>query len=236
MGQIVEFPSNGSTARGYLALPEGPGPGVVVIQEWWGLVGHIKDVANRLAREGFVALAPDLYHGREAAEPDQARKLAMDLELEQAARDMAGAVDFLLAHPSVEPKRIGAVGFCMGGSLTLVLATRKPISAASPFYGIPSSVSDYSGLAGPVLLHLAEHDANQNPKREGLERAVREAGQDIEVHVYPGTHHGFFNDTSDVYEPDAAAEAWARTVAFFRQHLGSPQPGSGPLSPAPPGV
>ncbi len=224
MGQIVEFPSNGSTARGYLALPEGSWPGVVVIQEWWGLVDHIKDVADRFAREGFVALAPDLYHGREATEPDDARKMAMDLELEDAARDMSGAATFLIEHPRVEPKRLGAVGFCMGGSLALYLAANGSIAAASPFYGIPSYVSDYSGLSGPVLLHLAEHDQGQNPKREGLERAVREAGQDIEVHVYPGTHHGFFNDTTDQYDPEAAARAWARTVAFLRQHLGGPGP------------
>ncbi|MDP9341173.1 MAG: dienelactone hydrolase family protein [Actinomycetota bacterium] len=219
MGQIVEFPSNGSSAQGYLALPEGTGPGLVVIQEWWGLVDHIKDVADRFAQEGFVALAPDLYHGKATAEPDEARKLAMDLELEDAARDMSGAVEFLIEQPRVEPKRLGAVGFCMGGSLALFLATQGRIDAAVPFYGIPSYVSDYAGLAGPVLLHLAEHDQTQNPRRDGLERAVREAGQDIEVHVYPEAHHGFFNDTTDAYDPEAGAEAWSRTVAFFRTNL-----------------
>jgi len=224
MGEIVEFPSNGSIAQGYLALPEGTGSGVVVIQEWWGLVDHIKDVADRLAREGFVALAPDLYHGREAGEPDQARKMAMDLELEDAARDMSGAVHFLLEHPRVEPKRLGAVGFCMGGSLALYLAAQGRITAVAPFYGIPSYVSDYAALAGPVLLHLAEHDEGQNPRREGLERAVRKAGQDIEVHVYAGTHHAFFNDTTDAHEADAAAQAWSRTLRFFRQNLGGPEP------------
>lgn len=226
MGGTVEFPSNGSTAQGYLAVPEGTGPGVVVIQEGWGLVDHIvdvadrfADVADRFAAEGFVALAPDLYHGRVAAEPDDARKLVMELELEDAARDMSGAAAFLLGHPRVQPKRVGAVGFCMGGSLALYLAVDGPIDAAVPFYGIPSYVSDYSGLGGPVLLHLAEHDRGQNPKREGLERAVREAGQDIEVHVYQGTHHGFFNDASDEYEAGAARAAWNRTIAFFRRYL-----------------
>ena len=224
MGEIVEFASNGSTTRGYLARPQGNGLGVVVIQEWWGLVDHIKDVADRLAGEGFVSLAPDLYHGRAAEEPDQARKMAMDLEVEEAARDMSGAVQLLLEHPRVEPKRLGAVGFCMGGSLALYLAAQGRIAAVASFYGIPSYVSDYTGLVGPVLLHLAEHDQTQNPRREGLERAVREAGQDIEVHVYPGAHHGFFNDTTDAHDPHAAAQAWSRTLGFFRQNLGDPEP------------
>src|SRR5881628_3549619 len=126
-GSMVEFTSNGSKTAGYLATPAaGKGPGVLVLQEWWGLVGHIKEVCDRFAGEGFTALAPDLYHGVKAKEPDEAAKLMMALDLEGAARDMAGAVDFLAGHEAVRGRGVGVVGFCMGGGLALWLATLRP--------------------------------------------------------------------------------------------------------------
>lgn len=220
MGEIVEFPSNGSTCSGYLAA-RGAGPGVVVIQEWWGLVDHIKDVCDRFAAEGFVALAPDLYHGRSTKEPDEAGKMMMALRTDDAARDMAGAVGFLLEHERVRPKKVGVTGFCMGGALTLHLSTVSPVAAAAPFYGIPSGDPDWSRLAGPVLFHVAEHDEWVSPsKANELAEGLRALGKDVELHVYPGTHHAFFNDTRpDVYDPEAARLAWDRTLAFFRRHL-----------------
>ncbi|MGH2812330.1 MAG: dienelactone hydrolase family protein, partial [Actinomycetota bacterium] len=129
MGEILEFPSNGKTCSGYFSAPSSPGPGVVVIQEWWGLVPHIKEVADRFAGEGFVALAPDLYGGEATQEPDEANKKMMDLKLEQAARDLSGAVDYLRNHDQVNPKKVGSVGFCMGGALSIWLATIKPVDA-----------------------------------------------------------------------------------------------------------
>src|SRR5438552_5825365 len=121
MGEMVEFPSNGTSAEGYLATPAGgSGPGVVVIQEWWGLVPHIKDVADRFAAAGFVALAPDLYHGESTTEPDEAGKKMMAMNIEKAAKDMSGAVD-AVAERSSNAAKIGVVGFCMGGGLALLL-------------------------------------------------------------------------------------------------------------------
>src|SRR5688500_19098918 len=116
MGDMVEFPSNGGTGRGYFATPEaGAGPGLIVIQEWWGLVPHIKDVCDRFAGEGFTALAPDLYHGESTTEPDEAGKLMMALNLEQAAKDMGGAIDYLESSDKVRGDGVGVIGFCMGG-------------------------------------------------------------------------------------------------------------------------
>src|SRR5580698_10898526 len=130
MGETVEFPSNGSTAGGYLAIPgSGSGPGVIVIQEWWGLVDHIRDVCDRFAAAGFVALAPDLYHGVTVAEPDEAGKAMMALKMDQAARDMSGAVDAVLQRSTGD--HVGVIGFCMGGGLALVLATQRPDAVAA---------------------------------------------------------------------------------------------------------
>src|SRR5947207_12757227 len=114
MGEIVEFPSNGTTGQGYLATPEGGGPGIVVIQEWWGLVPHIKDVCDRLAADGFTALAPDLFHGASTTEPDEAGKLAQSLKLDEAGRDIAGAVRWLAEGDRTTGSRVGIVGFCLG--------------------------------------------------------------------------------------------------------------------------
>ncbi len=227
MGHIVEFPSNGHGASGYLAVPEsGPGPGVVVIQEWWGLVPHITEVCDRFAAEGFVALAPDLYHGESTTEPDEAGKLMMALNLERAAQDMSGAVDHLLAHEAVAGDRVGVTGFCMGGGLTLVAACHRPeaFGAAVPWYGLipwPDAEPDWSALQAPVLGHYAENDTFFTPDaaRE-LEAKLEGMGKDVTIHVYPGADHAFFNDTRpEVHHPEHAATAWSRTLDFLRQNL-----------------
>ena len=163
---MVEFASNGGTAKGYLA--DGGGPGIVVIQEWWGLVPHVQDVAERFAAEGFTALAPDLYHGEEATEPDEAGKLMMAMNIEEAAKDMSGAVDFLrerTGHDSV-----GVVGFCMGGGLALVLACLRPdaVKAVAPFYGVipwPSAQPDWTRLDAKVEGHFAVHPGQRAQMR-----------------------------------------------------------------------
>src|SRR5580698_2822421 len=129
MGELIEFDSNGDKASGYLAVPpSGQGPGVIVIQEWWGLVPHIKEVADRFAAEGFVALAPDLYHGRQVTEPDEAGKEMMALQMPKATKDMSGAVDELLTRSTGD--HVGVVGFCMGGGLALLLAAARPDAVA----------------------------------------------------------------------------------------------------------
>lgn len=221
-GTMVHFPANGGTTSGYLATPaSGKGPGVIVIQEWWGLVGHIKQVADRFAAEGFSALAPDLYHGQTASEPDTAGKLFMALNIAQAEKDLRGAARFLAGHSSTA--RLGAVGFCMGGQLALFAGTLNPnVGAVVNFYGIhPNVKPDYTRLSGPVLGLFAEKDGFVTPKvaRE-VDAAIKAAGKPSEIHIYPNVDHAFFNDERpDVYNREAAEDAWRRTLAFFRQHL-----------------
>ncbi|MGH3833667.1 MAG: dienelactone hydrolase family protein, partial [Pseudonocardiaceae bacterium] len=165
--QNVTFESDGSTGYGYLALPKsGRGPGVVVIQEWWGLTSHIADVANRLAAEGFVALAPDLYGGTTTHDAAEAGKLMRDLPVGQAARDLGGAVDYLLGHEAVTSSQLGAVGFCMGGGFVLVLAAQQgdKIGAAVPFYGVlGEEYPGFANLSAPVLGHFGERDEFVSP-------------------------------------------------------------------------
>jgi carboxymethylenebutenolidase len=220
MGEMVEFASNGSTATGYLAIPEGGiGPGVVVIQEWWGLVPHIKEVADRYAAEGFVALAPDLYHGRSTTEPDEANKLLMNMQMEQAARDMSGAVTYLRGRDEVRPKKIGVTGFCAGGGLALKLAAIAPVDAVAPYYSffVPE---DAEAIDVPMQGHYAEHDPSTE-KAAPLFEKMKAEGRDAEMFVYPGTEHAFYNDhRPDVHDPGASELAWERTLAFFRKHLG----------------
>ena len=224
-GEMVRFPSNGREAEGYLATPvSGSGPGVIVIQEWWGLVPHIKDICDRLAGEGFVALAPDLYHGATTTEPDEAGKLMMALKMDQAANDMSGAVDYLAGLDAATGDTIGSVGYCLGGGLSLFLASLKPqIGACVVYYGVlPGAQPDLSKIQGPVLGHFAENDQFASPaSARELERSLRSLGKEVEFHVYPGTDHAFFNDTRpDVYKAEAATLSWERTLAFYRQHLG----------------
>jgi carboxymethylenebutenolidase len=202
---------------------------VVVIQEWWGLVDHIKDVADRFAAEGFVALAPDLYHGESASntEPDEAARLLMALRIDQAARDMAGAVDALLAMPETTGDGVGVVGFCAGGGLALYLATVKPeVAAVVSYYGFPPHDAewDLSAVKGAVLGHYAEHDDFANRElADRIEGELRDAGVNVTFHHHPGTSHAFFNDSRpQVHDRDAAELSWRRTVDFLRQTLGSP--------------
>jgi carboxymethylenebutenolidase len=224
-GREIEFTSDGEHARGYLALPSsGRGPGVIVIQEWWGLVPHIRDVCDRLAREGFVALAPDLYRGESTGDPDVASRLMMDLEIPRAARDLDGAVAALLNHEAVDGSKVGAIGFCMGGQLALFAAARnRRIGAVGDFYGIHPNVSlDLSGLEAPVLGIFAERDQFVTPDAAGkLQSDLESAGKRAHFSIYPGVDHGFFNETRpDVYDASAATRAWSELLAFLRAELG----------------
>jgi carboxymethylenebutenolidase len=229
MGELVEFPSNGATGGGYLApASEGAGLGVLVIQEWWGLVDHIVDVCDRFAGEGFTALAPDLYHGRTIPnrEPDEAAKAEMALDLERAARDLSGAVDFLQTHSAVRGHGVGVVGFGMGGGLALWLATLRPdaVRAVVPFYGIApkGAEPDWSALTAAVEGHYAEHDDLANPEAvAAFDERLRDLGKEVRIFTYPGTGHAFFNDTRpEVYDDDSARQAWVRTLEFLRAKLG----------------
>jgi carboxymethylenebutenolidase len=227
MGELVDFPSNGHSASGYLAIPEsGSGPGVIVIQEWWGLVPHIKDVCDRFAAEGFAALAPDLYHGTTTTEPDEAGKLMMALNVDQAARDMGGAIDVLKGHEAVTSAGVGVTGYCMGGGLALVLAARRPddVVACAPYYGLipwEGAQPDWSQVQAPVRGHFAENDSFFTPDAaRALEQALRALGKDATIEIHPGAGHAFFNDTRpEAYHETEAARAWADTIAFFRETI-----------------
>jgi carboxymethylenebutenolidase len=223
-GETVQFASNGGRTEGYLSVPEqGKGAGVVVLQEWWGLVPHIRDVCDRFAAEGFVALAPDLYHGRATTSPDEAGKMMMALDIERAEQDLRGAIQFLLAHPSVAGEKVGTVGFCMGGALSLYAASKnEQVGACVVFYGVhPHVEPDLERLRAPVLGLFAERDSSVPPASvRQLERRLNELGKPNEMHVYPGADHAFFNDTRpEVYKPDAARDAWQRALNFFRVNL-----------------
>ena len=224
-GEMVKFPSNGHECEGYLAKPSsGKGPGVVVIQEWWGLNDNIKNVADRLADEGFVALAPDLYHGKKTAEPDEAMKLMMAMNIDQAGKEIMGSVDYLAGLDAATGDKVGSIGFCMGGGLSLYLATLKPqVGACVIYYGvIPGAAPDLSKIQGAVLGHYAENDDFASPaSARDLEMKLKSLGKEVEFHIYPGTHHGFFNDTRpDVHDAKASQLTWERTLAFYRKHLG----------------
>jgi carboxymethylenebutenolidase len=229
MAEMVTFPSNGGQAEGYLAVPEsGSGPGVVVIQEWWGLNQQIKEVCDRYAGEGFVALAPDLYRGTEVSlqEPDEAAKMMMALNIEQAAKDMVGAIDYLQGHDAVTSDGIGATGYCIGGGLALWLATLRPdvVKAVVPYYGIipwPAAQPDYSKLQAAVQGHYAENDDFANPETvRKLEEELKGHGARVEFFVYPGVGHAFTNHhRPEVFHEEHSRVAWDRTVAFFRENL-----------------
>ena len=223
--ELLRAARNGQQAEGYLATPaSGRGPGVVVIQEWWGLNDNIKNICDRLAGEGFVALAPDLYHGVVVAEPDAATKQMMALKMDQVAKEIAGAVDYLAGLDAATGSKVGSVGYCLGGGLSLYLASLKPqVGACVIYYGmLPGAQPDLSRLQAPVLGHYAENDQFASPAAaRDLEGQLKSAGKQVEFHIYPGTDHAFFNDTRpDVYNAEAARLSWERTLAFFRRHLG----------------
>jgi carboxymethylenebutenolidase len=223
MGERVSFKTNGATTPGYLAQSARPGPGIIVIQEWWGLVPHIERVADRFAAEGFVALAPDLYHGRTTKSPDEAGKLMMSLRIDEAARDLAGAIAYLKSLPSVTGPPVGTIGFCMGGALSLFAAAgNDDVGACVIFYGVhPNIKPDLPALRAPVLGFFGGKDTTVPPSAVAdLDRRLTEAGKPHAFHTYPHVTHAFFNDDRpEVHDPAAAKDAWEKTIAFFRREL-----------------
>jgi len=230
MGTMVEFASNGSTAAGYLATPEGgSGPGVIVVQEWWGLDSGITEMADRLAAAGFVALAPDLYHGELAGhtEMDKAGELMQSMPPDRAGRDMSGAVDYLADHDATTGDGIGVMGFCMGGMLTFVLAALRPdkVKAAVPFYGFPQGDDqpDYSRISAAIQGHMAEHDDFFPPDAaKALEARLQELGKDVTLTVHPGAGHAFMapHNALGTQDQDLYDQIWPQVTAFLHEHLG----------------
>jgi carboxymethylenebutenolidase len=226
VGEIIEYASNGSNAQGYVAGSDRGGPGVIVIQEYWGLVDQITRTCDRLAAEGFTALAPDLYHGTKVplTEPDEAAKEMMALSMDVTAKDLNGTVDELIRRSGRD--RVGVIGFCMGGGLALVLGTQRPdaVAAVVTAYGLipwPDAAPDYSKLNARVLGHFGDNDDFFTPDaaRE-LEGQIKQRSKDVEFHIYAGAGHAFFNeDRPEAYNQAAAELLWQRTLAFFRQTL-----------------
>jgi len=209
---------------GYLALPEtSNGIGLIVIQEWWGLVPHIKAVVDRFAAAGYVALAPDLYKGTTTQSPDEAQRLFMALNIEQSAQELETAIDYLLKQPAVKIKKLGVVGFCMGGQLALLTATTSQhVGAVVDFYGVhPNVHPDFSKLTAPVLGLFGANDDFVPPTTvRQLEAVIQQAGGSIESHSYPNAGHAFFNDSRpEAYNAEAATDAWQRLLAFLPQAL-----------------
>ena len=223
MGQRIEFPSDGHTCQGFLATPaSGKGGAVVVIQEYWGLVPHIEDVVERFAKEGFLAVAPDLSHGNIAKSPDDAGKMAMELDADRAQKEIAGAGAYLLKRPECRSKTYGVIGFCMGGGLAQYDATRdRNVGAAMSFYGGFKKVGmQWDNLRAPLFLIYGENDKGV-PADQGreLEKKLKAMGKDVTLKVYPSAGHAFFNDTRPAYNPEAAKDSWKKALDFFRKNI-----------------
>ncbi len=227
---MVHYPSNGVTVRAYLVTPQTKEkrPAIIVVQEWWGLNDHIKDIARRFAAEGYVAIAPDLYSRFQNevvpnSNPKRAGELMGQLKQEDGLKDLNATVNYLKTVPGVDAARIGVTGFCMGGSYALMLpCVNNEIKAAVPFYGqVPNPDTPLQKLACPVLYIYGEEDGwITKADVQRLAAALKKYNKPGEIKTYPGAPHAFFNDTrKDVYKPAEAKDAWARTLAFFKQHL-----------------
>ena len=226
-GNHIKFSADGKSGSGYIAIPEsGTGPAIIVIQEWWGLVGHITDIVDRFAAAGFVALAPDLYHGQAASEPDEAKKLMMELEIPLAGEEIVSAAKYLLSMKNTTSEHVGVVGFCMGGSLAIWSATLSDLITATVGFYPGSSwerhAPQWAAYADKeCLIHCAEGDGTS--AAAGIQEALTEingAGGKATAFDYPGTQHAFFNnDRAQVYDEVPAKLAWARTINFFAQKL-----------------
>lgn len=223
-GREIQIESEDGEFAAYVATPaSGHGPGLVVLQEWWGLVPQIRDVCDRLARAGFVAMAPDLYRGESTTDPDEAGRLMMELEIERAGRDLGATVEVLRRDPATDGAKIGCIGFCMGGQLALYAACLRPeIAAVVDCYGVHPNVSlDLEACRAKVLGVFAEND-DFIPASDvrALEQALSGAGVDAKVLTYIGVQHAFLNDARpDVFDAETAAEAWRDIETFLEAEL-----------------
>jgi carboxymethylenebutenolidase len=222
----VEYdsPEGSGKVRAYLARPAGAKgklPAVLVVHENRGLNPHIADVARRLALEGFLTLAPDALSplGGYPGDEDKAREAFAKLDQAKTREDFVAAAHFLEKHPNSTGK-VGVVGFCYGGGVAGMLATRIPhLAAAVPFYGLPPKSEDVAHIRAPLLIHYAEHDERINAGIPAFEQALKASNVKYQLYTYPGTQHGFNNDTTPRYDAAAATLAWRRTVDFFKTHL-----------------
>jgi carboxymethylenebutenolidase len=220
----VEFEANGGTAKGYLAEPEGDGPGLILLGEWWGLDDNTRELVDNFAKEGFVTVAPDLYGGSTTEEPDEAQKQLMAMNMVEAEKEMRGAVKFVLDHPKCNGQ-VGSVGFCAGGGLSIWAAASNPqIGAAVTYYYVmPHGKPDFSKIKAPVLGHFGTNDDFVSvDDAKALEQEMQAAGVDAAFEYYEGAGHAFANshDRLGTYDEGHAKRAWEKTVSFLKQHLG----------------
>jgi carboxymethylenebutenolidase len=221
----IEFPTSAGPTHGYLATPAGDrGPGVVVLQEWWGVEGHIRSVCDRLASEGFYALAPDLYGGETTTQPSEAEQKMMALSMDTVEPQMCGAAEYLTSQPGFEGDGAAALGFCLGGGLAIWAAATCPniTAAVTYYYVMPHGKPDFSAVKGPVLGHFGTADEFiKHDEAKALESELRDAGVDVTFHYYDDAGHAFFNETDRLgtHDPVAAQLSWERTVSFLRDAL-----------------
>ena len=225
---MLQYPSEGVMVRAYLVGEKGNAkrPAIIVVQEWWGLNDHMKDIATRYAKEGYIAIVPDLYSrlgNKVTKSPDEAGKLMGMLKQEDGLKDLQATIAYLKTVPEVDAARIGVTGFCMGGSYALMLpCVNSSIKAAVPFSGqVPNPDTPLQKLACPVLYIYGEDDGwITKADVQRLANALKKYNKAGEIKTYPGAPHAFFNDTrKDVYKPAEAKDAWGRTLAFFKKHL-----------------
>jgi carboxymethylenebutenolidase len=219
----VEFEANDGTARGYLAEPEDTGPGVVVLQEWWGLDDAVRRLVDRFAEEGFVAVAPDLFHGETTEQPDEAQQKMMAMNMDEAEKEMRGAVEYVTSHEKCNGT-VGTVGFCLGGGLSIWAAAANPKvgAAVTYYYVMPHGKPDFSRIEAPVLGHFGTaDDFISTDDSEALRQELRDAGVEAVFEYYDGAGHAFANDHNRLgtYHEGHARSAWGKTVDFLRRHL-----------------
>jgi carboxymethylenebutenolidase len=221
----IEFSTSAGPTHGYLATPAGErGPAVIVLQEWWGLDDHIRSVCDRLANEGFFALAPDLFDGETTTQPSEAEQKLMALSMDKAEPQMCGAADHLAALEGVQGDGVGSLGFCLGGGLAVWAAATCPniTAAVTYYYVMPHGKPDFSKIKGPVLGHFGTADAFiSHDESKALEAELRDAGVEVTFHYYDGNGHAFFADHNRLgtYDPEAAQLSWERSVSFLRKAL-----------------
>jgi carboxymethylenebutenolidase len=225
MSKHIEFKAGATTCGGELAEPGGSGKtgAVVVVQEWHGINDEMRAKVDRFAREGFFALAPDLYHGKVTADDTEAGKLMAALDFGRAVGEIGAAAQWLRDQPRSNGK-VAVVGFCLGGALTFAAAANVPgLACTVPFYGIPDlSKLDLNKVSAPILAHFGEHDDWASPQKARLLAAdLKAKGKSIELHVYEGAGHAFMRDSDKTkYHEASAKKAWPRTIAFLHEHVG----------------
>ncbi len=220
----VSYKTDGGEATGYEAKPEGAGPfpGVIVIMEWWGIDPHIKDVTERFAREGYHAVAPDIYHGTviDYENREGAMEMTRSLDRDLAVKEIDAAIRHIKGQSSSNQK-VGVIGYCMGGGLVLLTAiASNDVDAANVYYGgNPNPIELVEQIQCPILGLYAEHDEANRPAVPAMEEALTRYGKEHELIVYPDAPHAFFNDLRPSYREEASKDAWQRTLTFFKQHL-----------------